>query len=66
MTHTPYTIQLPNDVVSQGYRQIGRFEYAQVFHSPSHGFTGTEVEFCANGLGYKYRQIDRYTRRGIK
>lgn len=58
-------IQLPNDVVSVGYKKTGTFEFSQVFHSPSNNFTGTEAEFLKSGNAYKYVQIDAYTRRTI-
>ena len=57
--------QLPNDSVSAGCKQIGAFEWAQVFFSPSAGFTGTESEFVAAGYAYRYIQIDAFTRRVV-
>lgn len=58
-------IQLPDDVVSVGYKKTSPFEFSQVFHSPSLDFTGTEAEFLKAGHAYKYVQIDAYTRRTI-
>ena len=55
-------IQLPNDVVSVGYKQTRPFHHAQIFRSESAGFTGTEREFLEAGLAYAYIQLDRYTR----
>lgn len=55
-------IQLPNDVVSAGYKQVRPFHHEQVFRSDSAGFTGTEREFFEAGLAYAYIQLDRYTR----
>ena len=51
-------IQLPDDVISKGYKQTGRFEFQQVFYSPSLNFLGTEQEFINNGYAYKYIQIE--------
>ena len=59
-------IQLPDDVKSVGYKKISAFQHAQVFHSAMHNFTGTEEEFVKNGIGYKYKQITKYTRMIIK
>ena len=47
-------IQLPNDVVSCGYRKTGAFQFEQVFKSEKHNFTGTEKEFIREGIGYEY------------
>lgn len=58
-------IQLPNDVVSVGYKEVRPFHHEQVFQSDSAGFTGTEQEFVAAGHGYEYVQIDAYTRRVV-
>ena len=58
--------QLPNDALSQGYRLVKPFHYEQVFSSKSANFTGTENEFIANGNGYEYIQLDKFTRRVIK
>lgn len=55
-------VQLPNDVVSQGYKVVRPFHHEQVFHSPSIGFTGTERQFVEAGHAYAYRQTDVYTR----
>lgn len=56
-------IQLPNDVVAVGYKEVRPFHHEQVFQSNSVGFTGTEREFVAAGHGYEYVQIDAHTRR---
>jgi hypothetical protein len=55
-------IQLPNDVVSVGYKQTKPFHYEQVFFSQSKNFTGTEYEFLANNLAYAYQQLNDFTR----
>ena len=55
-------IQLPNDAVSMGYKQVQPFQFEQVFRSVSADFIGTEREFLENGHAYKYVQIDKYTR----
>ena len=62
----PYLIQLPNDVSISGYRRINSYTFETLFFSPSHNFVGTEEEFVKAGFGYKYIQIDRYTRRVIE
>lgn len=54
--------QLPNDVVNQGYKQTRPYHFEQVFFSSSLNFTGTEREFVQAGYGYKYAQIDPFTR----
>jgi hypothetical protein len=54
--------QLPNDSVLVGCKRIGAFEWAQVFFSPSTGFTGTESEFVAAGYAYRYIQVAAFTR----
>jgi hypothetical protein len=51
-------IQLPDDVISKGYRKTGRFEFQQIFYSPSLNFTGTEQEFINKRYAYKYIQLD--------
>ena len=61
-----YKIQLPDDVQSAGYKKIGHFEYAQVFKSAAHNFTGTEAGFLTAGLAYKYIQLDKHRRIIIK
>ena len=58
-------IQLPNDVVAQGYKQTKPFHYEQVFTSASKNFTGTELEFLRAGLAYEYTQTDQFTRVAI-
>lgn len=55
-------IQLPDDAVSVGYKEVRPYHYAQIFHSPSRNFTGTEVEFLQADLAYAYVQIDNHTR----
>ena len=55
-------IQLPNDVISTGYKQVKPYHFEQVFYSPSLNFEGTEKEFLDNGYGYKYIQNDNYIR----
>ena len=58
-------IQLPNDAVASGYKETRPFHHAQVFHSPSRNFTGTEEEFLAARYAYRYIQIEKYVRRVI-
>ena len=55
-------IQLPDDVVSKGYKQTARYTYEQVFYSKKHNFMGTEKEFVSAGLAYKYLDLDNYKR----
>ena len=55
-------IQLPDDVVSKGYKEVRPFHHEQVFYSPSKGFGGTEKEFVAAGYGYEYHQMDKFKR----
>lgn len=59
-------IQLPNDAVAQGYKETRPFRHEQVFFSTKHNFTGTEREFVAAGIGYKYIQIGKSTRLEVK
>lgn len=51
-------IQLPDDVIAQGYRETRPFHHEQVFYSRQHDFTGTEREFVAAGFGYEYYESD--------
>lgn len=51
-------IQLPDDVISKGYRKTGRFEFKQIFYSPSLNFDGTEEDFIKVGYAYRYIQLD--------
>ena len=55
-------IQLPNDVVAVGYKEVRPYCHEQIFQSSSAGFTGSEREFVEAGHGYEYVQIDAYTR----
>lgn len=55
-------IQLPNDVVSVGYKQTRPYHFEQVFRSQSKDFTGTELEFVKAGHAYQYIQLDKHTR----
>jgi hypothetical protein len=55
-------IQLPNDVVAVGYKEVRPYHYEQIFRSESAGFTGSEREFVEAGHGYEYVEIDAYTR----
>jgi hypothetical protein len=57
-----YMIQLPNDAVAVGYREVRPYHHAQVFTSETAGFTGTEEEFLLRGYAYAYRHGDRFTR----
>jgi hypothetical protein len=56
-------IQLPNDVVTIGYKQTKPFKYEQVFHSASNSFTGTENEFIIAGIAYGYTMVCEHSRR---
>ena len=55
-------IQIPSDAQLVGCRQVGPFEFAQVFSSVSANFTGTEREFVAAGHGYTYSQVGKFER----
>jgi hypothetical protein len=55
-------IQIPDDSISVGYKQVKPFHFEQVFFSKSKSFTGTEHEFLANGLAYAYHQTSPFTR----
>lgn len=55
-------IQLPNDVISVGYKQTKPFKFEQVYFSKSKNFTGTEHEFLQKGFAYAYTQTSKYTR----
>lgn len=55
-------IQLPDDVVSKGYKQTRPFQYEQVFYSEKHNFTGTEKEFIKANLAYEYRNFEDFKR----
>ena len=59
-------IQLPDDVISKGYKQISAFQFSQVFYSPSNNFTGIDTDFVKAKLGYKYIQIDEFKRLEVK
>lgn len=58
-------IQLPDDAVSVGYKEVRPFHHEQVFRSASAGFTGTEREFVAAGHGYAYAQVGAHARRSL-
>lgn len=58
-------IQLPNDVVSVGYKEVRPYQHEQVFQSNSAGFTGTEREFVAAGHGYAYTTLGAHARCGL-
>ena len=58
--------QLPDDVVSRGYVQTRPYHFEQIFFSPSLNFAGTESEFVQAGYGYKYTQLDQFTRVIVK
>ena len=51
-------VQLPDDVVSKGYCKVGRFEFKQVFYSPSLNFEGSEEDFIKAGYAYRFIQLD--------
>lgn len=55
-------IQLPDDVVSKGYKQTRPFHYEQVVYSEKHNFTGTEREFIKANLAYEYRDFGNHAR----
>lgn len=55
-------IQLPNDVVAVGYKEIRPYHHEQVFRSESADFTGTGDEFVKAGHGYEYVQTSPHTR----
>ena len=55
-------IQLPNDAVAAGYKEVQPYHHEQVFSSESAGFTGTAKEFVAAGHAYHYVQVDQHTR----
>lgn len=55
-------VQLPDDVVSIGYKKVSSFQFAQVFYSDSLNFTGTEQEFIDAGHAYKFVKIDENRR----
>jgi len=55
-------IQLPDDIVSDGYKQTKPYHYEQVFVSASKGFKGTELEFLKAGFAYEYTQTGPFTR----
>lgn len=54
--------QIPDDAISQGWRETRPLQYEQVFSSVSANFTGTERQFIAAGHGYTYSVIDKHTR----
>jgi hypothetical protein len=54
--------QLPDDVISMGYRQTKPYCWEQLFYSPKHDFLGTEKDFIAAGYGYAYQQAGEYKR----
>lgn len=54
--------QLPDDVVSVGYREMKPFHHAQIFRSPSTGFEGTEDQFVKAGLAYQYSELGKHSR----
>ena len=58
--------QLPDDVISIGYKQIRPFTHEQVFSSKLKNFIGTENDFVKAGFGYKYIQISPSSRIEIK
>ena len=55
-------IQLPNDVISVGYKQTKPYHYEQVFFSKSLDFTGTEHEFLQKSFAYAYVKTSKHTR----
>ena len=58
-------IQLPDDAVSVGYKEVRPFQHEQVFQSARFSFTGTEREFVQAGHGYAYQQLDAHARRTV-
>lgn len=65
MIHTG-KVQLPDDVVSMGYRKIGRFRHEQVWYSKEHDFTGTDQDFIDKGYAYRYQDLGDYKRIVVK
>ena len=63
--HPNASIQLPDDVISTGYKEVRPFHHAQVFFSPLLNFTGTEEEFVKACHAYRFVQIDKHTRREL-
>lgn len=61
-------IQLPEDVVSVGYKRnkINSFIFEQVFYSKEHDFKGAEEEFVKAGIGYRYYKVGDYIRVEVK
>ena len=59
-------VQLPNDVVSKGYKEVRPYNFKQVFYSKKYDFTGTEEEFIKKGYAYRYAQLDKHRRVVIK
>lgn len=55
-------VQLPHDVVSKGYKKVGRFRHEQVWHSKEHDFTGTDQDFIDKGYAYRYQDLGDYKR----
>ena len=55
-------IQLPDDVISKGYKQTASYTYEQVFYSKKHNFVGTERQFINAGLAYQYCDIGNHKR----
>jgi len=55
-------IQLPNDALSVGYKEVRTFHHEQVFSSVSAGFTGTEREFIQAGHAYAYQHLGTHVR----
>ena len=54
--------QIPDDAQNAGYKEVKPYHFEQVFYSASCNFTGTEREFAEKGFGYKYENIDKFTR----
>ena len=59
-------VQLPNDAKATGYRETKPYHFEQVFSSEAAQFTGTESEFVAAGLAYRYTQTGTFTRVLVK
>ena len=55
-------VQLPEDATAAGYKKTGAFSWAQVFTSAVHEFTGTEAEFIAAGLAYRFKDAGPFRR----
>lgn len=65
MIHTG-KVQLPDDIVSMGYKMVSQFRYEQVWYSKEHDFTGTDQDFIDKGYAYRYQDLGDFKRIEIK